>query len=202
MVRKTKRIGIYAGTFDPVHAGHIGFALQAIEIAKLEKVFFLPERKPRHKPDVEHFGHRTAMITRAIRPHTKLVLLELPDIYFDVARTLPKLQKEFANQQIVFLMGADVAKQIETWPGIKKLLKQCELIVGLRSNDQKPDVIKKLELSGLDFSKLTLIESAAPHVASSKIREALRHKGSARGLLSSVRRYARAQWLYVSVSDK
>src|SRR5581483_3364510 len=88
-----KRIGIYSGVFDPVHAGHIGFALQAVERAGLDKVYFLPERRPYHKQGVEHFGHRVAMLKRATRPHPALSVLELEDISFTVERTLPKLQK-------------------------------------------------------------------------------------------------------------
>ena len=68
------RIGIFAGTFDPVHAGHIAFALQAAEIAKLDEVVFIPERRPLSKSSTEHFGHRVAMIRQAIMPHSKLAL--------------------------------------------------------------------------------------------------------------------------------
>ena len=48
------RIGIYAGTFDPVHAGHVAFALQSLEAAKLDRVYFLPERRPRGKRQVKN----------------------------------------------------------------------------------------------------------------------------------------------------
>lgn len=40
------RIGIYSGSFNPVHAGHIAFALQALESANLKTIYFLPERRP------------------------------------------------------------------------------------------------------------------------------------------------------------
>jgi nicotinate-nucleotide adenylyltransferase len=72
------RIGIYSGTFDPVHSGHISFALQSLKAAKLDKVYFLPERRPRNKQQVEHFGHRVAMLKRAIKPYPEFnVLIEL-----------------------------------------------------------------------------------------------------------------------------
>src|SRR3982750_4185468 len=99
------RIGIYAGVFDPVHAGHIAFALQAGDKARLDKIYFLPERRPRHKQGVEHFGHRVAMLKRASKPHTKLDVLELEDISFNMERTLPRLQKKLKGEQLVFLFG-------------------------------------------------------------------------------------------------
>ena len=66
-----KRIGIFAGTFDPVHKGHISFALQAIEAAGLDEVVFLPEPRPRHKQSVTDQSHRIAMINLAIKAYPK-----------------------------------------------------------------------------------------------------------------------------------
>ena len=195
-----KRIGIYSGTFDPVHSGHIAFALQALKEDKLDLVVFMPERRPRYKPTVEHFGHRTAMITRAIKPYAKLALLELPDVNFDVTKTLPKLYKEFEGAELAILMGSDVVPGLKNWPDIDKLSAQCEFIIGLREN-QSPETITKELRNLLPSSKATIIKSLAPHVSSGRIRHALRKGVSASGLLSSVHRYARRQWLYVSVSE-
>ena len=103
-----KRIGIFAGSFNPIHAGHITLALKAIDVASLDMVYLMPERLPRHKSKLEHFGHRSAMISRAIRPHSKLALLELPERRFDVAKTLTSLERRFVGDQLVLLMGSDV----------------------------------------------------------------------------------------------
>src|ERR1035438_181672 len=92
---RPKRIGIYSGTFNPIHTGHITFALQATTEASLDKIYFLPERKPRNKAQVEHFAHRVAMIKQAIRPHPKFNILELTDPSFSVKASLPKLQAIF-----------------------------------------------------------------------------------------------------------
>src|ERR1700712_538230 len=102
------RIGIYAGTFHPVHAGHITFALQALEAAQLDMVYFMPERRPRHKQQVEHFAHRVAMITRAAKPYQYFDVLEFVDVNFSIERTLPALQQRFAGDELVFLFGSDV----------------------------------------------------------------------------------------------
>jgi nicotinic acid mononucleotide adenylyltransferase len=74
---KQSRIGIYAGTFDPVHAGHVSFALHAMTVAQLDEVYFLPERLPRYKPGAAHFAHRVAMLKRAVKPHPDLQIIEL-----------------------------------------------------------------------------------------------------------------------------
>lgn len=194
----TKRIGIYAGAFDPVHSGHIAFALQAAKAAKLDLVVFMPERRPRYKPDVTHFGHRTAMIARAVQPHAKLALLELPDMYFSFKKTLPKLRKEFKDAQLAMLMGSDVVASLKNWPGAEQLLEQSELVIGLREGQRAETIMEELEIFDL-APKVTIIKSLEPGISSGKIRQALRQDSSSAGLLDSVRGYARNHWLYTSL---
>lgn len=196
-----KRVGVYAGTFDPVHAGHVAFALQAAAAAKLDRVYFLPERRPRHKQGVEHFGHRVAMLKRAARPHAKLGVIELEDVDFSVERTLPRLQARFRGAQLVFLAGSDVATRLPDWPKSESLLKQCELVIGIRSKDKHAGVIQQIKSWPLQPKGLKVIESYAAEVSSAGIREALRQRRPARGLLESVARYANRHWLYVSLAS-
>lgn len=194
------RIGIYAGTFDPVHAGHITFALQSLDAAKLDKVYFLPERRPRAKDHVEHFGHRVAMLKRAIKPHAKLDVKELVDISFSAERTLLLLRKEFKDDELVFLFGSDVAVKLADWPKAERLLKSGEFIIGLRSGSDRQNIHKVVECWPAQPPAVTVIESYAPDVSSGKIRLALRSRQQAQGLLKSVERYSDHHWLYVSLA--
>lgn len=196
---KTPRIGIFAGTFNPVHAGHVTFALQALEAAKLDHLYFLPERQPRGKPGVEHFGHRVAMIRRALQPHPRLDVLELVDINFSVARTLPRLQQQFDSAQLVFLCGSDTVVGLPKWQNADQLLTVAELVVGVRSDDDVDELKKVLESWQRQPRALTVFTSYAPTISSSRIREALYKRQPARGLLKSVERYSDHHWLYVSV---
>ncbi len=199
--QKVKRIGIYAGTFDPVHAGHISFALQALKEAGLDKIYFLPERRPRHKTGVEHFGHRVAMLKRAAEPHSKLDVLELEDVSFTMERTLPKLQKRFQGSQLVFLFGSDIVSQLPLWPKAQNLLKQSELVVGVRAKHDASTITKQIAQWPYQPTGLFVFESYAPDVSSHKVREALRRRQLTRGLLTSVARYANRNWLYISLSQ-
>ena len=194
------RIGIYAGTFNPVHAGHIAFALQSIAAANLDMVYFLPERRPREKETVEHFGHRVAMVTRATEPHRQLGVLDLVDINFSVKRTLPHLLKEFPDSQLVFLMGSDVVPSVPQWPHIDQLLEKSELVVGVRAGHDM-DELKTMITSWSPAPRaVTIFDSYAPGVSSSVIREALQKRQPTQGLLPSVQRYSNHHWLYVSVA--
>lgn len=195
------RIGIYAGTFDPVHAGHIAFALQSIEAARLDRVYFLPERRPRTKQQVEHFGHRVAMLKKAFAPHPKLKVLELVDVNFSVTRTLPKLREMFAGDQLVFLFGSDVVPGVAAWPNSQGLLQGNEFVVGLRDGDSREGIHKIIESWSPQPAAVTVFQSYAPDVSSRKIREALHlRKPAAKGTLKSVERYSDHHWLYVSLA--
>lgn len=201
MAKASKRIGIYAGTFNPVHSGHIAFALQALEAARLDAIYFLPERQPRGKPQVEHFGHRVGMLERALKPHPKLHVMELVDVNFSVKRTLPRLRQRFPEADLVFLFGSDVVPGLAGWPQAPQLLKDHELVIGIRSRDNREDLRGIIENWPVQPKAVVMFDSYAPDVSSGIVREALR-KGqpAAPGLLTSVERYSDRHWLYVSLT--
>lgn len=194
---KAKRIGIYSGTFDPVHAGHIAFALQALNEANIDHVYFMPERHPRHKQHVAHFAHRVAMLRRALSPYTQLDVLEIEDKEFSVTRTLPRLQQRFMGTELVYLCGSDVVRHMAVWPHIRQLLGAVELCVGLRDGESRPAV--EVLITQLPFKPrgLSVIDSYSSQVSSSAVRQAIREHRTAKGLLRSVRLYATQEWLYL-----
>ncbi|HSW37824.1 MAG TPA: nicotinate (nicotinamide) nucleotide adenylyltransferase [Candidatus Saccharimonadales bacterium] len=194
-----RRIGIFAGTFDPVHSGHISFALQAAERAKLDKLYFLPERRPRAKHGVEHFAHRIAMLKKAARPYSKFDVMEVEDVSFTISRTLPKLQKKFQNSQLVFLFGSDIVVSLPAWSQANNMLKNCELVVGVRAEDSLEKIVQLIKTWPVQPKALTIFDSYAPDVSSSSVREALRKQNPGNGLLSSVKQYSKQHWLYVSL---
>lgn len=194
-----KRLGIYAGTFDPVHAGHIAFALQALRAAGLDKVYFLPERQPRGKTAPTHFAHRVAMLKQAARPHPQFGVLELPDVNFGVRQTLPRLKRQFGDSQLLFLFGSDVVARLPTWPLAERLATHHELIIGLRGDDNQAELQQAIAAWPFQALAVTLIASQAPGVSSGKIRDSLRRGQSTAGSLTSVARYSNRHWLYVQL---
>ena len=191
-----RRVGIYSGTFDPVHAGHIAFALQAATAAGLPKVYFVPERAPRGKRHVTHYAHRVAMIRRATRPYTQLDVLELEDKTFSVAHTLPRLRRDFPQSELVYLCGSDVIAHMAQWPHVARFLQQVELCVGRRGNETQLSIEQMLKTLPPPL-RVTFFDSHAPAVSSSQVRAALREKRGVRGLLASVKVYAAQEWLYM-----
>lgn len=194
-----KRIGIYPGTFDPVHTGHLQFALQAYSHADLDELYFLPERKPRNKTGVEHFGHRLSMLRGVCRPYSNFGVLETDDISFSVQRTLPRLEKLFFDHQLVFLWGSDVIKTLPEWKFSHKLISSSEMVIGLRSSDSRADIKNSTANWRIKPKNLYFIDSLSPEISSSVIRNSLRLKQASSGILSSVKRYSDKNWLYVSL---
>lgn len=195
-----RRVGIYAGTFDPVHAGHVAFALQSLQAASLDKIYFLPERRPRGKQQVEHFGHRVGMLNKALQPYNQLEVMELVDVNFSIARTLPFLQKQFPKDELIFLFGSDVIASLAEWLNADKLIKDGELVIGLRSQNDRQEIHAVVESWSVQPRAVTIFDSHAPDVSSGKIRDALRLRKPAKGSLKSVERYSDHHWLYISVT--
>jgi nicotinate-nucleotide adenylyltransferase len=198
--KMSKRIGIYAGAFDPVHTGHIAFAIQALNEAKLDRIYFIPERQPRHKKQVEHFAHRVAMLKQATKPHPQFKVLELVDINLSVERTLPKLQNLFHKDELVFLFGSDTASNINDWPKSDRLIKRVEIVIGLREGANKTNISSLINDWPVRPKKLHIIDSYAPSISSHKVREALRRNHPVAGVLKSVEKYSNKNWLYISLS--
>lgn len=191
------RIGVYSGTFDPVHVGHIAFALQALDRAALDALYFVPERRPRGKHHVTHFAHRAAMVRRATKPYPKLTVLELEDKQFTVSSTLPRLQARFPASQLVFLCGSDVLRSMPDWPHVETLLADVELCIGRRHTETRKAITELIIALPRRPRKTWIFESHAAAVSSSQIRAALRADKGIHGLLQSVRDYAAQEWLYV-----
>ena len=128
-----KKIGIFSGTFDPIHNGHIAFAEYSIQEHGLYAVYFLIEENPRHKSGVSPKVHREAMLALATKDKPNLKILDLLDPKFSVAKTLPKIQKLFPDEQLFLLLGDDVFKYMQSWPDINRLQNTMGIIVGERS---------------------------------------------------------------------
>lgn len=196
----SQRVGIFAGSFDPVHTGHISFALQAAKEANLDKVYFLPEIKPRRKESVTHISHRIAMINLACKPHNQLVILELPDKQFSVAKTMPRLKQHFPEAELFLLVGADYElTHLADWPLAEQLLEQFGLIAALRGKARK-DVESFIKTLPKPPNGLYIINSPGAGISSRDIRTAVASGKKIDGLLPSVKNYINANWLYSAVA--
>lgn len=196
-----KRIGIFSGTFDPVHKGHISFALQAMELAGLDEVVFLPESKPRHKHDVTHYSHRISMIKLAVAGDSRLDVLELPDKQFSVATSLPRLIKKYPDAQLLLLIGTDVLSHISVWPHTRTLLKKMGLVVACRGEKDERQAFQLLGQLPIEPPESHVLVSNFKAVASRDIRDAIKTGDKPDGMIESVAQYASDNWIYTSLGS-
>lgn len=187
------RIGVLSGTFDPVHRGHVAFALAAIRQCALDKVVFLPERSPRGKVGVSDFNHRLTMLKLAARQSNKLSALALDEPRFTVQQTLPALQGQFKQAALVLLCGSDIVRTFGfRWPGLDILLAHCELAVSLRAGESQADL--EVFLASLNIEpRLTFVEGPHAHLSATQVRA-----GNLLGIDPLVRAYIEANRLYQS----
>jgi len=196
----SERIGILAGTFDPIHKGHISFALQAIEEAGLDKVAFVPEPKPRYKQDATHVSHRIVMISLATKVYPKLEVLELPDKQFTVASSLPRLKQKFPKAQLLLLIGTDVLSHISVWPHVRTMLKETGVVVSVHGQKDERQALQLLANLPVEPPETHVIISNYKTAASRSIRADLKAGRPAKDVLAVVQKYASQHWLYESVA--
>lgn len=170
------RIGIYPGTFDPLHEGHVAFALAALEAARLDKVYFLPERVPRYKKNVSTMGRRLKQISAELMPHRQLQCLALDSDHLTLPNVMREMAAEYKQHQICMLIGSDLARALPQWDDKDSLFKNHEFCIGLRGNDQKTDIEPILKQLQKDHSQIKIyyVETPYRQVSSTQKRAALR----------------------------
>lgn len=185
-------VGIYSGTFDPVHNGHIAFCLEALKVCGLDKVWLLPEPKPRGKQHVSDFAHRKAMLQLAILGQPKLEIVTPQTNQFTIEQTLPELQRLAGTTELTMLIGSDVVRTLTyRWPGLSMLLGTVSFAIASRAGDTKEEIESILANLGHPV-RYQWITTPYSHAASSRARR----EGGQLLLHPLVRRYSADNGLY------
>lgn len=148
-------IGLFGGTFDPIHRGHTALAAAALQQFRLGRIYFVPANIPPHKQKqpVSPFAHRYAMVSLATSADRHFIpsLLEAPaengesstaNFSIDTIRRLKKTFKK--SDRLFFLIGIDAFREISTWHEAKALFEECEFIVASRPGYSLADVAHAL----------------------------------------------------------
>ena len=128
-----QRLGIFGGTFNPPHKGHIYIASEAMKGANLDKVLFIPCGNPPHKV-VEGDAlpqHRFEMTRLAIRDFPRFEITDLETRSADLsytAKTLEKLVAVYPTTKLCFILGGDSLRDMEKWYKPDKIFKLAEIV--------------------------------------------------------------------------
>lgn len=175
----TQRIGIFGGTFDPVHIGHLVMAQDALERFELDQVLWVPCKISPHKPggSVASGDHRAAMLDLAVEGDPRLevsrVELERGGVSYTID-TVRFLQGLFPDAQLVLIVGSDTLLDLTTWRAIDDLLDCCEVVTLARPGTDL-ELIKPSDLRFRDIEQAVqlLARSAVGHlidISSTEIR--------------------------------
>ena len=161
------KIGIFSGTFDPIHEGHLNAAVEALAQYELDHILFVPEAEPRFKSDVTALKHRVAMIELAIRKYPEFGLWQSSELQH-THKTLTDISTSHRGADFFLLIGEDIGIMDSRWP------------------DGTP----------INTDLATLIVVPRSHHSSSKIRTGLSIDNTAIGVSKPVLRYIKDHDLY------
>ena len=200
--RMTDRIGLFGGTFDPPHLGHLILASEAQTQLELTRLLWILTPEPPHKQDqtITPTEHRLAMVKLAIQDNPSFELsrveLDRPGPHFTLD-TVHIIAEQNPNAEIVPIIGGDSLRDLPTWHEPKELLYACHWVgVMRRPNDETN--LKALErvLPGIS-SKVHYVDAPLLEIASRDIRSRIAHGESVRYYLPQlVHEYIEEHHLY------
>ncbi len=132
--RRLQRIGIFGGTFDPIHLAHLRCAEEALGMLGLDRILFVPVANPPHKPQepVANAADRLAMVRLAIARNpafrASAVEIERGGRSYSVD-TLRILRERLPTTQFVLLLGLDAFREIATWKEYRVLFTLADIAV-------------------------------------------------------------------------
>lgn len=199
------RIGIFGGTFDPVHMGHLILAEQCRAQAGLDEVWFVPSATPPHKAHaVTRFEQRCDMLELAIAGHNVFRLnrieSELPAPSF-TARTLEQLHARHPGNEFSLLLGSDCLPDLPGWYEPRGVLERADLVVVPRPGVMLWTAARLARALGSEEAAVRMRFVACPmiEIASRELRRAIADGLSIRYLVPrAVEEYVRERKLYAA----
>jgi len=170
-----RRIGVFGGTFDPPHLGHLWLATLAADTLNLDRVLFMPAAQPPHKGGliISRPSDRLLMTRLAINPNPTFELsgleMERPGPSYTID-SVAELKRLHPDTDLYLIMAADSLAQIDTWREPDRLLEEIEWAVGPRPGVALPDRSSLEQRFGDRASRLHLLEGPSLDVSSSEIR--------------------------------
>lgn len=175
------KIGLYFGSFNPIHIGHLAIANYMLEFTDLDKIWFVisPHNPLKEKKSLLPDYHRLEMVHLALEEEYEMrandIEFKMPQPSYTID-TLTYLKEKYPNDQFVVLMGGDSLESIKKWKNYEILLGQFEIYVYARPGAKLPDNLSK---------NIKIFDAPQMEISSSFIRNAIKEGKNIRYFLPS-----------------
>ncbi len=194
------RLGLYGGTFDPIHLGHLILAEQCREACGLDRVWLIVAGSPPHKPAGRTpVGHRLEMVRIAIAGHSAFVASDIeakrPGPHYSV-ETLEAIRRDRPDDELFFLIGADSLADLPLWREPERIARLATIVVVNRPGIEEVDPARLPDF-GPGSHPLAWVPIPPVGIASSDLRRRLAEGRSIRYMVPrGVEAYIEAHGLY------
>ena len=198
------RLGVYGGTFDPVHLGHLILAEQCREQCNLDQVRFVPTGNPPHKDSttLSDGKRRAEMLELATAGYTHFAInrteIERQGTTYTID-TLEQLHEQDASDELFLLIGSDSLADLPTWRNPERIAQLATIVAVNRGDRPLPDLPSLEPLLPDDVvSRVQIVKMPGIDISATNIRARTRAGRSIRFLVPrSVEVYIAEQRLYV-----
>lgn len=163
------KIGIFGGTFNPLHNGHINAALEVLKYTDLEEIWFVLCIKNMMKENEGYIEvkQRLEMLELALEKYPKLKVsdFEIKNEIRYTADTIPAIKKEFPQHEFHLVLGSGLAEQFHKWKEPEKILKEIKLIIV-----PMPNMPNLKDKSIIEHSPLIVEKAKRINISSTKVR--------------------------------
>jgi nicotinate-nucleotide adenylyltransferase len=205
--RAGRRIGLFGGTFDPIHAGHLHAARAARDARGLDRLVFVPAWRSPYKPGrtPAPAADRLRMVALAIAGERGFEVSDVelvrggPSYTIDTVRALPRLLGEEEDVALVLVVGSDVLPGLAGWREARALLERVEPLIVHRDGDPAASLAGIERALGPDLAAKVArgyLRLPPCEASSTDVRAELADRGAAAVLPAAVAAYIRARGLY------
>lgn len=169
------RIGIYGGSFNPVHNGHIHLAETALNELSLDRIYLVPSRISPHRSSDEYASgeDRMNMLRLACKDRERLIPCDyelMNDRQSYTVYTVEEFKRRFPDDELFLLVGSDMFMCFETWKEYEKIMRLVTLAVVSRNNGDGGQLEKKAE-ELRNFGEICICSAPAAEMSSTEIRK-------------------------------
>ena len=196
-------IGVFGGTFDPVHYGHIALARQALDECKLDKIIVIPANEQPFKLDrvLTPGEHRIKILELAFAQYDDILISDVELAKGAVSytiETLREIKRRNKGAKISFIVGIDSFLKVELWRDAEELLKDYSFITGTRPGYKESELDEMmLHLNKSYGTKIRKIRNEQIPISSTEIQEFFKSdEAFAKVFPQEVERYIFANGLY------